>query len=302
MNNTFRESNNTLDPWHSIDGIDIFTMTSASLLGLVIIITNSITLTAIIKVEILWEKYAILVGSYCVADILVGITIIIYTAKKLFLNIMIQGIECEWHKLLVYDIEVISVCVTQLHGVAMTIDRFVAIQYPLTYHQKMTPERLKMIIASIWILGIMLLVVEPILHGFSCAELETNYRQYFQLLFTCLLLILNSILYIKIWFIVRKKKHTMVHSFITGQNNTTKNNIHIDKATKMVFIVIVVTVLMQFPYIILYMFSGRNKMDVYQSIAAMIYVSNALVNNFVYYFVNEDFKYAFKKILCKPRM
>ena len=84
-NISVNENNSTL-PSTAITLYEVLTFMLGFVLANIIIIANCVTLIAIIKVEVLWEKYAVIVGSYCLADMLVGVTILYISATQLILE------------------------------------------------------------------------------------------------------------------------------------------------------------------------------------------------------------------------
>ena len=283
----------------SLDSVSIIAVPLGILLGLAIIIANLITITAIIKVDILWEKYAVLVGSYSAADILVGMMNIQAIVKDIALRDVIVNVTCGWKRILLDNLNLFGPAVSHWHTVIMTIDRFVAIQYPLTYHQKMTSLKVKALIAFAWLIGAAEASLESMWQGADCT-LGHRIRTQLITVHLAIIIIINTSLYTRIWVIARKQRHKIIAVCTSGQTTAPqKSKPRFDKATKMVFTAVLLLMALWSPLIILnviIMLTGHD-ICIARVITAFIGTANSLVNNVIYFILNKDFQYAYKKIL-----
>ena len=112
--------------------------------------------------------------------------------------------------------------------------------------------------------------------------------------------VINLILYIQIWTVARRqqRKITNVNS-LTGSNDKQKRGPHFDKATRMVFAVVVLFTVLWSPYVAVHalMSAGRINNLSLQAIAGFIGNCTSVVNNGLYFLLNKDFRYAYKKVL-----
>ena len=180
-------------------------------------------------------------------------------------------------------------------------------QFPLTYHQKMTPRRLKFLTASAWLLGTAEAVSEMLfLFVSTCKDWQGvyNYNEYLALGHFAAILLLNGTLYGKIWVIAYRQRNKLMpiqSIHIKKQNKSAAANggskawyktVKIDKATKVVFVVIVLFFIQWIPYLICDILV---KMGPILMTLGVVALTNSLVNNLVFFLMNKQFKNAYKK-------
>ncbi|CAF0947465.1 unnamed protein product [Rotaria sordida] len=142
---------------------------SYSIIILLSIIGNVIVVTAICRVQRLRHPTNFILMSLAIADLLVTTTVMIpgfiYEIKqkwifgRVFCNIWVAN-----------DITFCTASI--LHLVAVSFDRYVAIENPLKYKQKMTKQMIFIIIGSIWLISV-LLSYGPVLLGVY-SQTKTN--------------------------------------------------------------------------------------------------------------------------------
>ena len=212
-------SNAALPP---LDDIALIALPMGLILALCIIIINSVTIIAIIKVDLLWEKYAILVGSYSAADTLVGVLTCVAVLKDIVFIRKVESITCVWKRILLDNVNLYGPMVSHWHTVILTIDRYVAVQYPLTYNQKMTSNTVKVMILLAWFLAGTEVSIKSIWNGTNCI-LHSRIRPLIITGHLVIIIVINLILYINIWTVARRqqRKITNVNS-LTGSNDKQK--------------------------------------------------------------------------------
>ena len=282
-----------------LDDIALIALPIGFILALCIIIANSVTIIAIIKVDLLWEKYAILVGSYSAADTLVGVANIITLVKDIVLQKQIESITCVWKRILLDNVNLYGPAVSHWHTVILTIDRYVAVQYPLTYNQKMTDNRVKVMILLAWLMTGAEASIESIWNGTNCI-LQSRIRPLIITVHLMVIMVINLILYMKIWTIAKRQQQKILDVNSIGTSSSSKKRgLYFDKATRMVFAVVVLFTVLWIPYVVfnVLLSAGRPNNISFQAIAGFIGNCNSLINNVVYFLLNKDFQYASKKVL-----
>ncbi|CAF3901399.1 unnamed protein product, partial [Rotaria magnacalcarata] len=132
-----------------------------SIIIILSIIGNVIVVTAILRVQRLRHPTNFILMSLAIADLLVTTTVMIpgfiseikqkWIFGRIFCNIWIAN-----------DITFCTASI--LHLVAVSFDRYVAIENPLKYKQKMTKRTIFIIIGCIWLISV-LLSYGPVLFG-----------------------------------------------------------------------------------------------------------------------------------------
>ena len=235
------------------------------------------------------------------ADIFVGLSILITMVKYTgWMDKIFRDVTCAWILNVIMNSDFVAPIITYAHTVAMTIDRYVAVHYPLQYHQIITPFRLKILIFLSWSTGLVFIIMTPLVNGVECNHFYGDIRRnYLTLAFLCAIILSNTVMYIKIWLIAHKQ------SLQINALEMHKKRPKLDKATKMVFVINAICILAWSPFFLLqfilhYLNYAVGSFPTMLTIAGVIGISNSLVNNVIYFLVNKDFKYAYKKILhCK---
>ena len=259
--------------------------------GFMLFAINLFTLIAIVKHHTMREKYGILVGSFCMADIFVGMCLVFVALDSLLL-IATCAVDYAFH----FSLQKYGPFVSMNHTVCMTIDRFIAIKYPLHYHQIMTPSKLKMLVTIAWIVpGVVLFPDMFFFIGVPCKSdpypVPVLLEFIKEVMYFVIVFIVNVVLYLQIWCAVKKMQ---AHVWATNQSECQPGK---DKLTVMVFLITVMSIILWTPYL-----TGKIlKVDVnILVILAAVGLCNSLVNNIIYASVNKDFKRAYAKMLhCK---
>ena len=131
-----------------------------------------------------------------------------------------------------------------VHTVALSIDRWIAVDYALNYHSIMSPFCLKLLVAASWILG----STETLVLTLAQVFVEKNQflgNRTISMLFVihlAVILFINAVIYSKLWSVARRQRR-QIAQLQQQQDNSTGVN----KATVMVMVIVVVFVLLWGP-------------------------------------------------------
>ncbi|UJR36080.1 hypothetical protein I4U23_028816 [Adineta vaga] len=291
---------------------------SYSSIILLSIIGNVIVVTAICRVQRLRHPTNFILMSLAIADLLVTTTVMIpgfiYEMKKqwifgqVFCNIWVAN-----------DITFCTASI--LHLVAVSFDRYVAIENPLKYKQKMTKRTIFIIIGGIWLISV-LISYAPVLLGFysqtktdghlsdtPCAVRPNRiYSIVSSLTSFYIPLIIILFLYGRIFITARKHSRELqklesiikrLHSDEKFVIESAKWNKNI-KAIRTLGIVVGVFVLCWLPFFIMYLglpYCNDCLDSSIERFITWIGYANSFCNPMIYAFSNKEFRNAFFEIL-----
>jgi hypothetical protein len=285
---------------------------------------NTLTLVAIAKFESLRTETNCFLASLAVADTLSGIMGII--SGLYFFFIQMYQIRCiPKITMVVTNMLTVTFLTSFYHMFLVTLDRFIAINWPLHYHSWITRKVTYYLIASAWIVAFLvshgsmywyighnICGVNPQAYLYSSLKITISYM---------LVTLVIGIMYIQIWFIIRKQRRVMDIQInipqpqpappgdTAGSAVATKKE---KKSTLSVFVVVVAFVLLWLPGVshsVLASIGAYNPSYVSRDTLITLYglsytlaSVNATVNVVIYAVTNKKFKIAFQKLLgCKPK-
>ncbi|CAF0807325.1 unnamed protein product [Didymodactylos carnosus] len=284
------------------------------------ILGNVIVVTAICRVQRLRHPTNYILMSLAIADLLVTTTVMIpglvYNIKQKWI---FGAIFCK-----IWVSNDITFCTASiLHLVAVSIDRFVAIENPLRYKQKMTSRTIFIIIGCIWLISV-LLSYGPVMLGLYSFG---NAQEYLQDKSECgmrpnriysiissltsfyIPLIIILALYARIFITARKHSLELqkleniikrLHSneqFVLESSKWKRDA----KAIRTLGIVVGVFIICWLPFFIMYLRLAYCDYECItpfvEHLITWIGYANSFCNPVIYAFSNKDFRNAFFEIL-----
>lgn len=247
MNYTDREQNEFLDNSAKIEesrgsietSVVVICVLNAPLM-LTSTAGNILVLTAIKKTPSICSSSITMLCSLAVSDLLVGFIVQPFFLASLLTRVfLIERIS----KIMAFCLCGVSLCTMT----AISIDRFLALQYPMRYQATITAHQraLNTLIVIIW------------LHNFVFSGFYVwNWPLYFIMIATgvCLFILVSAFCYIRIYRIVRRHQIQIQVQQQAAQQNTTEgdnsNMVRMKRSALNTFIFYIAMVLCYFPIII----------------------------------------------------
>lgn len=247
MNYTDREQNEFLDNSAKIEesrgsietSVVVICVLNAPLM-LTSTAGNILVLTAIKKTPSIRSSSITMLCSLAVSDLLVGFIVQPFFLASLLTRVfLIERIS----KIMAFCLCGVSLCTMT----AISIDRFLALQYPMRYQATITAHQraLNTLIVIIW------------LHNFVFSGFYVwNWPLYFIMIATgvCLFILVSTFCYIRIYRIVRRHQIQIQAQQQAAQQNTTEgdnsNMVRMKRSALNTFIFYIAMVLCYFPIII----------------------------------------------------
>jgi len=120
---------------------------------------NGFTLATIRLTPRLWTKTNFILASMLVADIITGIFMFWYTPVLLFFYVFNNPCHYNVAIALTTWLYKLTGYVSIYHLILISVERYIAIVYPLHYESKFTDRTLKVIISAVWVSGLFLSVL-----------------------------------------------------------------------------------------------------------------------------------------------
>ena len=293
--------------YYRMDAINDFSAVTVSLEFVfysVIIVVNLLIFCTIMKMENT-ENYTFIIASLSLSDALVGLNQII--ANILFL-LNVEDVWCNFGSAFVrICLLIFGTLTSQWHTVVLSVDRYLAVQYALTYSSMVTPLRLKLMVLSAWVIGALITLLLAVIEYFQppCIDNARISRIGFPVVMLSEYLattIINAVIYVKLWLVARKHRNQITAFEGQVQRDTSSNS---KKATVIVFLIVVVCGVLWFPYIISIFLTlfGKPSLSAaaesYQGVLSNIGCSNSLINSLIYVIMNKNIRMAMKQNMCK---
>ena len=195
--------------------------------------------------------------------------------------------------------------VTQLHIIALTTERFIAIKFPLRYHSLMTRKARWALILAPWLFGGLQSFI-PL--GFflksGCGPYDVwpvplSLYVSRKVVLVTLITIVNGTMYVIIWKEARKQimKITQLAPSSQQQESGVRK---IDKASRMILIVVVLFYALWLPYLLnqIAEVCGVHSGFALELSLLLLGLTNCILNNFLYGIFSKDFRAAYMEMLC----
>lgn len=296
MNYTDREKNESLncsakieDDYRSTETVVIIICVLNAPLMLICIAGNTLVLAAIKRTPSIRSSSMTMLCSLAVSDLLVGfITQPFFLASLLTRASLIEKMS----KITAFGLCGVSLCTMT----AISVDRFLALQYPMRYQSTITaePRAINTLVVIIWI------------NNFLFSGLYVwNWPAYFSVIATgaCLFILVSTFCYIRIYRIVRHHQIQIQAQQQAAQQNSTDGNqfnmVRMKRSALNTFIFYIVMVLCYFPIIIslcIASIASKNLPEVWHLADTVVFL-NSSVNPLLYCWRLGEIRKAVLKIL-----
>ncbi|XP_078345492.1 uncharacterized protein LOC144631003 [Oculina patagonica] len=297
--------NHTLSLWdESADGGDFDNEKSATRVTTIVIVNcalnvplmlisifgNTMVLHAVATTSSLRSPSLILLCGLAVSDLVVSLVVQpIYIAKELTSNIILLGVTRTIG---------ISFCgISFATMAAISVDRFLALRYHMTYNMFVTTRRVRLILIIIWVTHILLLSgvsfwYQPIIF-------------YISLVFIAVYITASTISYIGIYRIVRRHQLQILAQQQAVEMSTDENSynlLSLSRTAVNTFVFYICTVFCYFPWLIFRIFfshiyvSNSNTAWVF---TATLLFANSAINPFLYCWRLRELRVAVMKTVRK---
>lgn len=296
MNYTDREKNESLDGYAKIEdnhesietAVVIICVLNAPLM-FISIAGNLLVLTAIKRSPSIRSSSITMICSLAVSDLLVGFIVQpFFLASLLTRASLIERVS----KITAFCLCGVSLCTMT----AISIDRFLALQYPMRYQATITakPRTLNTLVVIIWISNSLCL-------GFYV----WNWPVYFIIIASgvCLFILVSTLCYIRIYRIVRHHQTQIQAQQQAAQQNCTEgdntNMVRMKRSALNTFIFYIAMILCYFPIIIslcIASITSKNLPEVWHLADTVVFL-NSSVNPSLYCWRLREIRMAVLKIL-----
>ena len=252
----------------------VFNCVLNAILCLMAVLVNALAIVALRKTSSLSKVLKILLTSLVVSDLGVGLL-----GQPLFVALMAEVTTLKNHEqpdcFTLTSFFVVSGWLSEASFftiTALTVDRFVALQFSLRYHQIVTPKRVTIVVTMIWLYSLFTqLVLSWLLHP------DTASLWYSVIGFNCLIAL--SLIYLKIYLIVRHHKRQIQdqveHSIRLETHQVPGNAARLTKSALSTFYIYIVFLGCYLPLLVTISFQVLHSTSAVSS--AVFYYSSTLV-------------------------
>lgn len=278
-----------------------------------ILVGNAFVIISLIKFKFRFRNVTnLFIGSLSVADCLVAVL-----SLPLYVAFYFQGEELVTIKYLClckYSSVVCSMSASITNLVAIAVDRYIAIIYPLKYPSTMTRKRALVIIGFLWVYNLCLFVFPFVVNNYEAGTNECDLfnvlpRLYymsctFGAVFLCLALAL--VMYIRI-FVVTQRHRKRLKIYNESRKSTVNRKLKTEvKSAKTMAVTLFLFFIFWIPFMavgpLTYLNLEKNLIYSIKSIAIFIANCNSGINPIIYCWMRKDFNAAFKAIIrCSNR-
>ena len=282
---------------------------SQALLCIIILCGNSMTILAVWKFTRLQTVTNKFVTSLALCDITVGLLLPYYMAFHVKPSLWKNIYACVAQ----FSLFVASNAASLTCLLMVSLDRYIAVVYPLHYHTYLSPRNTKIMLSTIGINGIALgiftatagLTSNKLKEGLSC-DYATDVFDLVGIIGLCcsglFFLFIVFLMYSRIFWVARKHRRTIqVQENHRGKTMNTKRE---NKTAVTLAIVVGLFFACWFPMNVVFMMMGLGiKTSFIKSLyqpCIIVAVTNSAMNPFIYGWRNKEFKQAYIKIIrCK---
>ena len=296
------ETNNTEPLLSSDDCKYKFYFASCFVLGAIIMIENSLTIILVCRFSNLRTKTNAILTSLAVVDFLTGLALTMQPFLVCYLPVKVR---CELLLLSTLFLLISSV----FHLMAVTLDRYVAILYPLHYHAYFTRSRVTLCLMACWIVPATTFGILAILTFIE--KYETKFDKCFLLqipafiAYTCLSILLFSILMIMTLYICIFREIHKQHRLIQAQTLPANGNIKSEvKTSRTLFLTVGCFILCWLPMIVLILVGLVDKETIpviyhlhkLTDFARLLAILNSGMNPLIYIIRMKQFRMAYNQL------
>nr|XP_006822831.1 PREDICTED: histamine H2 receptor-like [Saccoglossus kowalevskii] len=288
---------------------------------LIVIIIGTIFGNALVILSPLKNRRLQTVSNYyiislAVADLLVGIAVLPFSAIYELRRVWDFGpFFCNIY----VSCDVMFCTASMLSLFAISIDRYMAITDPMTYHVKMTSGRALTFIGVVWLVSFLISFV-PLHLGWNtedgnvqnyatptqCAfEHNPTYSLVDGIVLFFIPLIVMCVTYLRVLMIARQQARKINAGAITQRRESvilkSKSAVDEHKATKILAVVMGCFVICWVPYFLAFTFCPLGKCNVsYDAFALLLWLGyvNSTINPILYALLNREFRKAFRRLTC----
>ena len=256
-------------------------------------VLNLLTFCVILLHKDMRDNYSLLISSLSLADAINGVFFMcVFTTYSLT---RVNMITFEILDSFIY----FCALSVQWHTVTLSVERLIAVQYPLTYHTIMTPLKRNILLCFLYVGAAASFVLFGLLAYFKLHQMKYILR-YAVLINVILIIFINTTIYVQLWRVARKQRKQIAAQ---ETHNKTTNRIF-SKATISVILIVVIYIILWLPFlvttiaVIFYPLLPDFPYDITQYIDSL-WLLNSIINCVVYALLNKNFRLKVKSLFCR---